>query len=151
WLQNLRSALVPHTGQRQRRRHGSLRAATHRPNLEVLEDRLTPSFSPATSFPVAANPQGVVAADFNHDGHLDLATANPYGPVNVLLGDGHGGFGAAIGPAASDGGDGEVSLSAADFNHDGNADLAMVNIYYVFGSRYTNMSVLLGNGDGTFR
>ena len=43
WLQNLRSALVPSRGQRNHRRRGSLRAATHRPNFEVLEDRCVPS------------------------------------------------------------------------------------------------------------
>ena len=58
WLQNLRSALAPGRGQRHHGRRGSLRAATHRPNLEVLEDRLMPSFSPAASFPVGTNPAG---------------------------------------------------------------------------------------------
>src|SRR5260370_21714493 len=43
WLQNLRSALAPSGGQGNHRRRGALRAATHRPNLEVLEDRCTPS------------------------------------------------------------------------------------------------------------
>lgn len=38
WLQNLRSALAPNRGQRQQRRRGSLRAETHRPNVEILED-----------------------------------------------------------------------------------------------------------------
>src|SRR5207302_9444832 len=42
WLQNLR-ALAPSRGHRNHRRRGSLRAATHRPNLEVLEDRCVPS------------------------------------------------------------------------------------------------------------
>ena len=42
WLQNLRSALAPSLGRRNHRRR-SLRAATHRPNLEVLEDRCVPS------------------------------------------------------------------------------------------------------------
>src|SRR2546423_1079061 len=42
WLQNLRSALVPGRGRRQHRRR-SIRAATHRPNLEVLEDRCVPT------------------------------------------------------------------------------------------------------------
>jgi hypothetical protein len=41
WLQNLRSTLAPGRGQRHRRRRGSLRAATHRLSVEVLEDRLT--------------------------------------------------------------------------------------------------------------
>ena len=78
WLQNLRSALAPGRGQRHQGRRGSLRAATHRPNLEVLEDRCLLSFTPAASFPVgatsAASQQAVVSADFNHDDKLDLAT-----------------------------------------------------------------------------
>ena len=58
-------------------------------HVEALEDRCLPSFSPAASFPVGANPQAVVTADFNNDGHLDLATANPAtSTVSVLLGDG---------------------------------------------------------------
>jgi large repetitive protein len=43
WLRNIRSALAPSRGQRNHRRRGSLRAATHRPRLELLEDRCTPS------------------------------------------------------------------------------------------------------------
>ena len=39
WLQNLRSVLAPGRGQRRRPR----RPATHRPRLEVLEDRTVPS------------------------------------------------------------------------------------------------------------
>ena len=53
WLQNLRSALAP---SRYHGRRRSLRAATHRPNLEVLEDRCLLSFSPAASFPVGTQP-----------------------------------------------------------------------------------------------
>ena len=37
------------------------RAATHRPNLEVLEDRSRPASARAVSYPVGANPQAVVA------------------------------------------------------------------------------------------
>ena len=48
WLQNLRSALAPGRGQRHHRRRGSLRAATHRPNLEVLEDRCVPALYAVT-------------------------------------------------------------------------------------------------------
>src|SRR5262249_31986915 len=133
WLQNLRSAFAP--SQRRHRRRGSLRTRTHGPNLEVLEDRLTPSFSPATSFPVGPNPQVMVAADFNNAGTPDLATATDDAnaalcSVRVLPGDARGGVGPAIGSAGgSVGGAKPVSLAVADFNKDGNLDLAMVSSY----------------------
>jgi hypothetical protein len=114
----------------------------HRPRLDFLEERVILSFSPATSFPVGPNPQAVLTADFNHDGRLDLATANASGnTVSVLLGDGRGGFGTArqfatdIGPR---------SIAAADFNKDGNLDLVTAN-------SGGWLSILLGDGDGTFR
>ena len=76
--------------------------AVRRPRFEALEDRRVLSFTPAVSFPVGASPLTVVTVDFNGDGHLDLATADPVadietsGTVSVLLGNGVGGFGAAI-------------------------------------------------------
>src|SRR5437764_5557930 len=86
WLQNLRSALAPGRGQRHHRRRGSLRAATHRPNLEVLEDRCLLSFSPAVSYAVGQGPQALVTADFNNDTALDLAVVNSgSNTVSVLL------------------------------------------------------------------
>src|SRR5262249_50202922 len=141
WLHNLRSALTPGRGQRQHQGRSSLRAASYRPGLEVLEGRLTPSFSPATSFPVGPNPQAVVTADFNNDGRLDLATANAAGnTVSVSLGDGRDGFGAANHFAT---GTGPRSLAVGDFNKDRNLDLAT--------DTQGHVAVLLGNGDGTFR
>ena len=62
WLQNLRSALAPRRGQPKHGRRGSLRAASHRPNLEVLEGRCLPSFNPITSFPVGTSPRVVATA-----------------------------------------------------------------------------------------
>jgi hypothetical protein len=143
WLRNLRSALAPGRGQRRHKGRDSLRAASHRPSVEVLEDRLTPSFSPATSFPVGPSPQAVVTADFNNDGRLDLATANAGGnTVSVLLGDGRGGFGAANDSAADIG---SRSMAVGDFNNDGNLDLVTVS------DQVAGASTMLGNGDGTFR
>jgi hypothetical protein len=77
WLQSLRSTLAPGRSQRHLRRRGSVRAATHRLNVEVLEDRLTLSFTwgglypidefylraPDFTFADAAGPG--VTADFN--------------------------------------------------------------------------------------
>src|SRR5262245_23639689 len=148
WLRNLRSALVPRRDLHRRR--GSLRAAACRPSLEVLEDRCLLSFSPAVSYPVGPNPQAVVTGDFNNDGRLDLAVGNhDDGTVSVLPGDGLGGFGAARQSAV--GTIGPVSLVVADFNNDGRLDLAVIT-QAVAGDLWTgDLSVLLGNGDGTFR
>jgi hypothetical protein len=50
-------------------------------------------FSTATTYPVDGHSSGVAAADFNHDGNLDLVSANRFfSDVSVLLGDGNGGF-----------------------------------------------------------
>jgi hypothetical protein len=113
----------------------------HRLNLEALEDRWLPSFSPTTSFPVGTTPVAVVTADFNNDGSLDLATANSDGgSVSVLLGDGQGGFAAAPQIAA---GFRPCALAVGDVNNDGKPDLVTAN--------YSAVSVRLGNGDGTFQ
>src|SRR5262249_16533261 len=75
---------------------------TSRRWLEVLEDRCLLSLTPAVNYPVALNPSTVVAADFNSDGHLDLATANT--KISVLLGNADGTFQAAqdsAGPGSS--------------------------------------------------
>jgi Ca2+-binding RTX toxin-like protein len=139
WLQNLRSALALGRGQRQHRRRSAPRAATHRPNLEALEDRCLLSFSPAVSYAAGTNPQAVVTADFNGDGRLDLATVN-YGDntVSVLLGNANGTFQPA---QASATGAGPLSVAVGDFNADGKLDVVAANA--------GDVSVLLGNGDGT--
>ncbi|HYH66736.1 MAG TPA: FG-GAP-like repeat-containing protein, partial [Urbifossiella sp.] len=119
--------------------------------FEALEDRRTPSFSPAASFPVGASPLAVVTGDFNDDGHLDLATANPGShSVNVLLGDGGGGFGAAIDSAGTTDTFERASVTVADFNNDGRLDLATAMHGFEHGY-LGRLDVWLGNGDGTFR
>jgi hypothetical protein len=118
--------------------------------IEALEDRRTPSFSPATSYAVAPNPQAVVTADFNNDEVLDLAVASESSSeVRVLLGNPDGTFQPALTSAT-----GSVvpphSLAVGDFNDDGLLDLATGNgrddSYGPF-----DVSVLLGIDDGTNR
>jgi hypothetical protein len=91
-LQNLRSTLAPRQGHHRSR--GKLRAATRRLHLESLEDRSVPAFLPPVYYDVTTSPIAVVTADFNGDGHLDLATTSFWGAndVSVLLGNGDGTF-----------------------------------------------------------
>lgn len=148
WLQNLRSVLTPRRGRRPSRQQGSPKAAMHRLNVQVLEGRLVPSFSPAASFPVGPNPQAIVSADFNNDGYLDLATVNGGNTsVSVLLGDGQGGFGAAI--------NSDAGYPGYTTNNrllvDGNLDLVVATGYVGWEDYYHQLSFLYGNGSGTFQ
>jgi hypothetical protein len=114
-----------------------------------LEDRCLPSFLPAVSYPVGLTPQAVLTGDFNGDGRLDLAVANAGdNTVSVLLGNGDGTFQAAR--TSSTGlGLGPQLLVAGDLNRDGRTDLVTVNNYG--NGSLGDLSVLLGNGDGTFQ
>ena len=123
----------------------SVPACCH-PHFDSLEGRRLLSFSVGGDYPAGGeNPQVVVSADLNGDARADLAVADGQGnTVSVLLAQAGGAFGAA---QAFEGraGVGQLrSLAAADLNGDGKTDLVTT-------SWYSDPSVLLGNGDGTFQ
>lgn len=90
---------------------------------------------------------GVVIADFNHDGSADLAVVDSQtSVVDVLLNKGNGTFkkGAQY-PTWFDGGDSAgYAAVVADFNLDGNPDLAVVN-------QSGDSALFYGKGDGAFK
>jgi len=98
-----------------------------------------------TAYGVSA-PNGVVVADFNGDGKLDVATFScETADVSIVLGNGDGTFGAVSSFVTRPCG---VSFSlgiiTGDLDGDGKVDVATANY------SDNTVSVLLGKGDGTF-
>jgi hypothetical protein len=88
---------------------------------------------PATTFSTGF--KRPVVADFNGDDKLDFAVSN-----QVVLGNGDGAF---QNPRILAGLAGGEPIAVADFNHDGNLDIATAT--------YGIVRIDLGNGDGTFQ
>jgi Bacterial Ig-like domain (group 3)/FG-GAP-like repeat len=97
-------------------------------------------------------PQSLAVADLNRDGKLDVVVANgDSNTVGVLLGNGDGTLRPAI--TYSSGGLSPRSVAVADVNGDGKPDLVVANCGSGCGggTEVAVVSVLLGNGDGTFQ
>jgi uncharacterized repeat protein (TIGR01451 family) len=102
------------------------------------------TFKPGASYATDAAPVSVVVADFDGDGHSDLAVSNgatSADDVSILLNNGNGTFKNAVNYKV---GPNPNKLITADFNGDGFADLVNTNFD-------GTVSVLLGKGDGTFQ
>jgi type II secretory pathway component GspD/PulD (secretin) len=118
--------------------------------LQNSDHTFTAKLDPATGKnPATGNgPAGITVADFNRDGHLDLAVTNQTdNTVSILLGNGaSGGNGDGTFKTHTDfaTGAGPKGIVAADFANSGNLDLAVAD------QPGNKVSVLIGNGDGTF-
>jgi uncharacterized protein (TIGR03437 family) len=109
---------------------------------EITVERVaSSSFETAEHYAAGLAPNAMAIADFNGDGHLDIALAGASG-ISVLPGHGDGTFGDPLLSAAAFQ---PTAMAAADFDGDGLMDLAVTDgttgkIYF-----------LRGAGDGTFR
>jgi phospholipase C len=108
-----------------------------------VDGAATGEFSSAGSpIAVGKGPSGMVAADFNNDGFVDLAVANRTdSTVSILLNSGNAIF---LNNPKLTTGSGAQFIVAGDFNGDGKIDLATVN------QSANSVSVFLGAGNGTF-
>jgi hypothetical protein len=106
------------------------------------------SFQAPVSYAVGNDPLSVAVGDFRANGITDLVVANPQdNTVGVLLGNGDGTFGSAVNYSISD--DPHVAnfprfVTVGNLRSNGPLDIVTTNV----GS--SNVTVLLGNGDGTF-
>jgi hypothetical protein len=87
----------------------------------------------------------IATADFNRDGKPDFIVIGYDGGLYLFLGTGDGTFQSSIAINNAPGGTSLTGLIAADVNGDGIPDVVVVN--NTVGGR---LSVMLGNGDGTF-
>jgi len=91
-------------------------------------------------------PSSLAVADFNDDGNADIITANSE-DASLLLGNGDGTFQSS---SIVDAGPSNV-VAVGDFNGDGRQDVVTTNFFDPnSGSVLNSLTVLLGDGDGTF-
>ena len=104
-------------------------------------------------FPTTGSPSSIAVANLggpNQPADIIVSSTNGSDPVNVLTGNGDGTFQAArqydVGPGLSGGLDaGTRQIGVADLTGDGTPDIIVPNF------RASDVSVLLGNGDGTLQ
>jgi hypothetical protein len=117
-------------------------------NVAALHGNGDGTFGSRTNFATGSYPTRVVTGDFNDDGRPDMAVSNYWGnSVSVLLGNGDGTF---ADRTDFDLGGRPGSLAIADLDRDGRLDLALTSSRFVGYENVGRISVMFGNGDGTF-
>lgn len=113
-------------------------------NLNVLLGKGDGTFQAAADYAVTSALVAVVVADFNGDGHPDVAAGSGVKGQKqgawIFLNNGNGTFQT---PATTSASIAVNQLAAADFNRDGKMDLLLQGT--------PSVSLALGNGDGTFQ
>ena len=119
---------------------GSISLSSSAALLVTVNSLRAGSFIRSAPIFIPGEPALIFSADLNHDGNSDLILTGSPGSVDILLATGPGTFAAPVTyavPAPP------VGVLIADVNGDGAPDLIV--------QAANGLSILLGNGDGTFR
>jgi hypothetical protein len=117
-------------------------------DVSVLLGNGNGTFQPQQRFATDNFPESVSVADLNRDGFLDIVTANSNSSdISVLLGNGDGIFKTRPKALRFAVGGEPFSAAVVDLNGDGFPDIVTANS----NGASNDVSVLLANGDGTFR
>jgi hypothetical protein len=117
-------------------------------SVEILLGNGDGTFQPPTMLNAGDEPFPITVGDFNGDGKLDFAVTDFDSGVYLFLGEGDGSFRT---PTQISAGLNPCAIVAADFNVDGKLDLAVADTHDPSNTDNGGVSVLLGNGDGTFQ
>ena len=115
----------------------------------------TGAFGTVVEYAIGGQGQDITAGDFNGDGRVDLVVTinDPQIGLSLLRGNGDGTFAAPVNFPNTSGFD-SPAVAAVDLNNDGKLDIVIAHeiACYVAPCVTTDLiSVMIGNGDGTFR
>ncbi|MGH7134350.1 MAG: FG-GAP-like repeat-containing protein [Pirellulales bacterium] len=139
---------------RSKRRRQNPRRPAQRLRLESLESRSLLTFMAPIEYGATVPSDAVAAGDFSNNGIQDLAVAGG-SSLSVLMGNGDGTFQPA--KTYSNGSNNAASVAVGDVTGDGKLDIVTANegspgdIYSGVLPVPGSVSVLMGNGDGSFK
>lgn len=113
--------------------------------VDACSDNCPPQFSvdPPLGFPFGGRALRLAVADLDHDDKLDIVALSTQDTFTVYLGAGDGSFPTSQSYTGTGTGTSSVSMAVYDFNDDNKLDVAVISTVAV--------SILLGNGDGSFQ